>query len=250
MAPDIAVIILAAGLGKRMKSPKAKVLHEVLGKPMVLHVVEAARQVAGSVVIVVGNQADEVRRVISRSAEVLYAYQERQLGTGHAVMCALPHVPEECDPVVILCGDVPLIRASTLKDLVADHLSSRRDVTLLAVDLEQPSGYGRVLFDQGGRLSGIVEEADADETQRAVRTINSGIYCVSRGFLAEALPRLDRRNAQGEFYLTDIIRVGYGDARALGICRGWDPDEILGVNTPEDLRRVEAVLAARKADIS
>jgi bifunctional N-acetylglucosamine-1-phosphate-uridyltransferase/glucosamine-1-phosphate-acetyltransferase GlmU-like protein len=165
-------------------------------------------------------------------------------------MCALPHVPEECDPVVILCGDVPLIRASTLKDLVADHLSSRRDVTLLAVDLAQPSGYGRVLFDQGGRLSGIVEEADADETQRAVRTINSGIYCVSRGFLAETLPRLDRRNAQGEFYLTDIIRVGYGDARALGICRGWDPDEILGVNTPEDLRRVEAVLAARKADIS
>jgi UDP-N-acetylglucosamine diphosphorylase/glucosamine-1-phosphate N-acetyltransferase len=250
MTPGIAVIILAAGLGKRMKSQKAKVLHAVLGKPMVVHVVEVARQVAGSVVVVVGNQAEEVRRVISSSAEVIYAHQDRQLGTGHAVMCALPHVPEGYDQVVILCGDVPLIRASTLKILVADHLQSRRDVTLLAVDLEHPHGYGRVLLDQAGRLSRIVEEADADEAQRAVRTINSGIYCVSRRFLEEALPRLDRSNAQGELYLTDIIRLGYDDARALGICRGGDPEEILGVNTPEDLRQVEAVLTARKADIS
>jgi len=250
MNSGVAVIVLAAGLGKRMKSEKAKVLHEVLGKPMVVHVVEAARQVAGTVIVVVGNQADDVRRVVSRSADALYAHQDRQLGTGHAVMCALPHLPEGCEQVVILCGDAPLVRASTLKGLVRDHLKHGRDVTLLAVDLERPSGYGRVLLDRDGRLSGIVEEADADEDQRAVRTINSGIYCVSRRFLAEALPRLDRRNAQGEYYLTDIIRLGYGDGRVIGVCRGEDPDEILGVNTPEDLRRVESVLAARKAEVS
>ena len=247
MTHGIAVIILAAGLGKRMKSHKAKVLHEVHGKPMVVHVVEAARHVAETVVVVVGNQAEEVRRVVSRSAEVLYAHQDRQLGTGHAVTCAMPHVPEGCDQIVIVCGDTPLIRASTLKGLVRDHLKHGRDVTLLAVDLERPSGYGRVLLDRDGRLSGIVEEADADEAQRAVTTINSGIYCVSRRFLAEALPRLDRRNAQGEYYLTDIIRAGYEGRKTIGVCRGKDPEEILGVNTPEDLKRVEAVLAARTA---
>jgi bifunctional UDP-N-acetylglucosamine pyrophosphorylase/glucosamine-1-phosphate N-acetyltransferase/UDP-N-acetylglucosamine pyrophosphorylase len=246
----IAVVVLAAGLGKRMKSPKAKVLHEVLGKPMVLHVVQTAWKVAGAVVVVVGNQAEEVRRVVSGSAEAAYALQDRQLGTGHAVMCALPHIPEACDPIVILCGDVPLVRAATLQALISDHRRHQRDVTLLAVDLEHPFGYGRVLLDTDGRLCGIVEEADADEAQRSIRTINSGIYCVSRRFLTDALPRLDRRNAQGEFYLTDIIRVGYDDGMAIGICRGADPDEILGINTPEDLRRVEAVMTARKADIS
>ncbi|HSW44761.1 MAG TPA: NTP transferase domain-containing protein, partial [Phycisphaerae bacterium] len=129
MNSGVAVIVLAAGLGKRMKSQKAKVLHDVLGKPMVVHVVEAARQVAGTVVVVVGNQAEEVRRVVSRSADVLYADQDRQLGTGHAVMCALPHLPAGCEQIVILCGDTPLIRASTLKGLVRDHLEHRRDVT-------------------------------------------------------------------------------------------------------------------------
>jgi UDP-N-acetylglucosamine diphosphorylase/glucosamine-1-phosphate N-acetyltransferase len=250
MTPSVAVIILAAGLGKRMKSQKAKVLHDVLGTPMVLHVVQTARQVAEAVVVVVGNQAEEVRRVVSAASEATFAYQDRQLGTGHAVMCALPHVPEGCDPIVILCGDVPLIRASTLSGLISEHLSRRRDVTLLVVDLERPTGYGRVLLNRENGLCGIVEEADADEAQRAIRTINSGIYCVSRSFLAEALPRLDRRNAQGEFYLTDIIRLGYDRGKVLGIWRGEDADEILGVNTPDDLRRVEAVMAARKVDIS
>jgi UDP-N-acetylglucosamine diphosphorylase/glucosamine-1-phosphate N-acetyltransferase len=250
MDSRIAVIILAAGLGKRMQSSRAKVLHEVHGKAMVLHVVETAWKVAGTVVVVVGNQAEEVRRVISRSAEAVYALQERQLGTGHAVLCALPQIAEDCDPVVILCGDVPLVRPSTLTHLISDHRAHRRDVTLLGVELERPSGYGRVLLDASGRLCGIVEEADADEAQRSIRTINSGIYCVSRHFLADALPRVDRRNAQGEFYLTDIIRLAYEDAKVLGLCRGGDPDEILGVNTPEDLRRVEAVMAARTEDMS
>jgi UDP-N-acetylglucosamine diphosphorylase/glucosamine-1-phosphate N-acetyltransferase len=246
---SIAVVILAAGLGKRMKSSKAKVLHEVCGKPMVLHVVETARRVADAVVVVVGNQADEVRRVVSAAARAAFALQEQQLGTGHAVLCALPQVPAACDTVVILCGDVPLVQAATLQALIADHGRNRRDVTLLAVDLERPTGYGRVLLDAGGGLRGIVEEADAEEAQRAIRTINSGIYCVSRQFLEQALPQLDRSNAQGEFYLTDIIRLGYDRGNALGVCRGADPDEILGVNTPEDLRRVEAVMTARNENI-
>jgi bifunctional UDP-N-acetylglucosamine pyrophosphorylase/glucosamine-1-phosphate N-acetyltransferase/UDP-N-acetylglucosamine pyrophosphorylase len=244
----VTVVILAAGLGKRMRSPKAKVLHEVLGKPMVVYVVETARSVAGdAVVVVVGNQAEEVRRVVSEAAPVTFAHQEQQLGTGHAVMCALSRVPVDCEQVVVLCGDVPLVAGTTLKAMIADHVQARRDATLLAVELERPFGYGRILLDDRQQVCGIVEEADATDAQRAITTINSGIYCVNRGFLADVLPRLTRSNAQGEFYFTDIVRIGYELGCRIGICRGGDSQEILGINSPEDLTRVEAILGARRA---
>ena len=247
MDQRITVVILAAGLGKRMKSPKAKVLHEVLGRPMVAHVAETARKIAGDgVVVVVGHQAAEVHRAVARVAEALLVQQDQQLGTGHAMICALPHVRADCSQVLVLCGDVPLITASTLNDLVADHERAQRDATLLAVDVDRPFGYGRVLLDQSHQICGIVEEADATDAQRAIRTINSGIYCLNRGFLAETLPRLTRRNVQAEFYLTDIIRIGYDLGRNIGVCRGHDPQEILGINTPEDLARVEAILKERQ----
>jgi bifunctional UDP-N-acetylglucosamine pyrophosphorylase/glucosamine-1-phosphate N-acetyltransferase/UDP-N-acetylglucosamine pyrophosphorylase len=248
MDKRVAVVILAAGLGKRMKSPKAKVLHEVLGKPMVVHVVETARAIAGdAVVVVVGNQAEEVRQEVSREAQVVFAHQEQQLGTGHAVMCALPWLPDECEQVVVLCGDVPLVAKTTLKAMIADHVAAGRDATLLAVELDRPFGYGRVLLDDRHMVRGIVEEADATDAQRAVTTINSGIYCIRRRFLADVLPRLTRGNAQGEFYFTDIVRIGYEMGCAIGMRRGNDPQEILGINTPEDLVRVEEIMHARRA---
>jgi UDP-N-acetylglucosamine diphosphorylase/glucosamine-1-phosphate N-acetyltransferase len=244
------VIILAAGLGKRMKSSRAKVLHEILGKPMVDYVVQTARAVAGeAVVVVVGNQADEVRRRISQTADVIFAFQEKQLGTGHAVMCALPLVPAACEEVAVLCGDVPLISAATLERLVQNHCAARRDATVLTVELDHPYGYGRILLDAENRVCGIVEEADASAAQRAIRTVNSGIYCINRRFLEEILPVLSRDNAQGEYYLTDIIRIAYEGGKAIGALRGADPDEILGINTPEDLARVEAIMAGRHANI-
>jgi UDP-N-acetylglucosamine diphosphorylase/glucosamine-1-phosphate N-acetyltransferase len=251
MSPRIGVIILAAGLGKRMKSPKAKVLHEILGRPMVNYVVATALNLTGStVVVVVGNQAEAVRQAVSRAGEVLFAYQDRQLGTGHAVMCGLPQVPPDCTDVMVLCGDVPLISAGTLSGMVVDHLKTGREATLLAVDLANPYGYGRVLLDAEGRICGIVEEADATAEQRAVKTINSGIYCLNRRFLMEALPRLTTDNAQREFYLTDIIRVGYESGCHMGVAFSRDPDEVLGINTPADLLRVEAIMASRGDNIS
>ena len=250
MKETIAVIILAAGLGKRMRSPKAKVLHEILGRPMLAYVIDAAQAIAGgSVIVVVGNQAEAVRRAVSGAA-VRYAYQDRQLGTGHAVLCALPQLPDDCEQVVVLCGDTPLLTAPTLKSLVQDHLAAGRDATLLAVELEDPQGYGRVLLNDHQQVCGIIEEADASAGQRAIRLINTGIYCVTRQFLSDVLPNVTPDNAQGEFYLTDIIRIGYESGRDIGVSYGAAPREILGVNTPEDLARVEALMIGRAAIIS
>jgi UDP-N-acetylglucosamine diphosphorylase/glucosamine-1-phosphate N-acetyltransferase len=250
MKETIAVIILAAGLGKRMRSPKAKVLHEIQGRPMLAYVIDVAREIAGrSVIVVVGNQAEAVRRAVSGAA-VRYAYQDRQLGTGHAVLCALPQLPDDCEQVVVLCGDTPLLTAPTLKSLVQGHLAAGRDATLLAVELEDPQGYGRVLLNDHQQVCGIIEEADASAGQRAIRLINTGIYCVTRQFLSDALPNVTPDNAQGEFYLTDIIRIGYESGRDIGVSYGAAPREILGVNTPEDLARVEALMIGRAAIIS
>ncbi len=245
--PQVAVVILAAGLGTRMKSHKAKVLHEVLNRPMISYVVETAVAVVGDqVVVVVGHQADRVRSVASAEAEVRFAVQEQQLGTGHAVMCALPQLGREAEHVVILCGDVPLLTTVTVEKLIADHIDGHRDLTVLAVELSDPTGYGRILTDTGQNLRGIVEEADADARQKTIRLINSGIYCVQRGFLASALKRIDSDNAQGELYLTDIVGVGYREKRSLGIVVGDDADEIVGVNSVEDLRVAESLLRKRR----
>lgn len=251
MNPRPAVVILAAGLGKRMKSNRAKVLHTVLGKPMVVYVVEAAIPIAGkAIVVVVGNQAEEVQREVAMRADVMFALQDRQLGTGHAVQCALPHLPAECEEIMVLCGDVPLINSTTLMTLVVEHTRVRRDVTLLAVDMDRPQGYGRVLLGPGGQVMGIVEEADATDEQRAIRTINSGIYCINRRFLEEALPRLTNENAQGEYYLTDIIRIGHQSGKKVGAAWALHPNEVLGINTPQDLARVEAILKGQAVDMA
>jgi bifunctional N-acetylglucosamine-1-phosphate-uridyltransferase/glucosamine-1-phosphate-acetyltransferase GlmU-like protein len=143
-----------------------------------------------------------------------------------------------------------LIRSATLKALLDVHVRSGRDVTLLAVDLDQPHGYGRVLIDPEGNVMGIVEEADASDKQRAIRTINSGIYCINRRFLEETLPLLTNDNAQGEFYLTDIIRIGAESGRSIGVTWASDSNEILGINTPQDLDRVEAILRGRTTDMA
>ena len=247
MDGDVGIIILAAGLGTRMRSDKAKVLHEVCGKPMIEHVVQTAAHVAGSnIVVVVGHQADRVKAVIDHIASVGYALQKEQLGTGHAVQCALPHLATTVTDVVILCGDVPLIRSETIDHLVASHIDAKRDVSLLGVKVEDPTGYGRVILDSQGNLSAIVEEADADESQKKIKLINTGIYAVKREFLETALPKLSTDNAQGEVYLTDIIGIGYEQGESIGICIGDDSNEIVGVNSRDDLQLAEKLMINRQ----
>ena len=243
MKDNVAVIILAAGQGTRMKSTKAKVLHEIAGRPMILYVVEAARKIAGdNVIVVIGHQAQTVRDIISESTQVHFAYQEEQRGTGHAVQCAVPGLPDACDEVVILCGDVPLIRVETIAGLVEDHIIAARDVSLLAVELDNPHGYGRVLVDDKRQVIGIIEESDATATQKQIRLINAGIYCIHKTFLLQVLPRLRTNNAQNELYLTDIMQIGHSERKKIGVVIGSDPSEVIGVNTIQELQRVESIL--------
>lgn len=242
----IAVIILAAGLGTRMKSNKAKVLHEILGRPMVLYVIETAKKVSGdNVILVIGNQAEEVHQVVPKEAQLSFAYQVQQLGTGHAVLCALPYISAHCENVVILCGDVPLITADTIFQLIEDHVKEKRDITVLAVNIDNPHGYGRILIDTNHQVTGIVEEADATETQKKIKTINTGIYCVKKNCLADSLQKINTNNRQGELYLTDIIEVGYRENKVVGVFIGGNEKEFYGVNNHQDLMKVQQLMRER-----
>lgn len=251
MRKNIAVVILAAGLGTRMKSDKAKVLHEVAERPMILYVVEAARKAAGDdVIVVIGHQAQKVREIISETAQIYFAYQEQQLGTAHAVMCAMPLIPDHCDEVVILYGDVPLILPETISGLVEDHLACYRDVSLLAVELKNPYGYGRVLLDDNYGVSGIIEEKDATYEQRKIGLINTGIYCINKAFLQDALPKIQSNNVQKELYLTDIMAIGYKENKKTGVMVAADYHQILGINSCQDLEAVDKIMKKRMRNIS
>lgn len=242
----VAAIILAAGLGTRMKSQKPKVLHEILGKAMVLYVLETAQQ-AGlkPLIVVVGAYSEKVCDTVTTRFDTRFAYQKKQLGTGHAVMTAIPHIPETVCQVMIMCGDVPLLRAVTLTGMLDDHIHSGRDLSVLGVDLENPTGYGRLVFDNNRNLVKIVEEADATMLEKQIQTINSGTYCVKKEFLIEAIEQIRPDNIQGELYLTDIIEIGYQGRRQMGVFIGPDPVEIKGVNTRSDLEAIERLLRER-----
>jgi len=240
---EIAIVILAAGLGTRMKSDKAKVLHEILGRPMISYVVDTAQTVAGNnLVLVIGHQADIVKKTIENQADVQYVYQEQQLGTGHAVMCAMPALPDSTQHVVVLCGDVPLLDGATLQRFVDDHRSHHRTLSVLAVHLDDPTGYGRIVQDSHGNVTGIVEEADATANQKYLRLVNTGIYCVDRDFLESALQQIRSDNAQGEYYLTDIVGLAYQGNFPIGVTIGDNPDEFVGINSREHLEAVERMM--------
>ncbi len=246
---NIAVIILAAGMGKRMKSDKAKVLHEILGKPMIMYVLETAVNAVGNdVVVVIGNQAEKVQNIVTENCmeqfETVpcFALQEEQLGTGHAVMCALPHIPSHTEDVIVLCGDVPLITLKTIRQFADDHIKEKRDISVIAVELDDPKGYGRVLLDENMHLTGIVEEADATEDQKRIKTINTGVYCIKKKILPDLLQKVKSDNAQGEVYLTDIVKIGNKEGKKIGVLIAENHDEFIGVNTVQDLMKTENIM--------
>jgi bifunctional UDP-N-acetylglucosamine pyrophosphorylase/glucosamine-1-phosphate N-acetyltransferase len=243
---QVAAIVLAAGKGTRMKSDTVKVLHQLGERPLVAWPVAAARRVgAGRVVLVVGHQADQVRERFAGDSGVLFAEQAEQLGTGHAVACAREALAGFSGTVLILCGDVPLIRAETLQAMLATHRERQAAVTVLTTHLADPHGYGRIVKREGGRIVRIVEEKDASLEERELTEINSGIYCVEAAFLFAAVSRLKNDNAQGEYYLTDIVTQATDEHRLCLAFATHDPEEVQGVNDRVQLARAGAVLRRR-----
>jgi bifunctional UDP-N-acetylglucosamine pyrophosphorylase/glucosamine-1-phosphate N-acetyltransferase len=243
---DISALVLAAGKGTRMKSGLVKVMHPLVGRPMVHWPVEAAREAGASrVVLVVGHQAETVREYFNGSGEVAFAIQKEQLGTGHAVASAAPILKGAGSVVLILCGDVPLIRPETLKGLLAHHEARKSVVTVLTTHLDNPHGYGRVIKREGGRVLRIVEETDATDEEKDITEVNSGIYCVDSDFLFDAVLTLKNDNAQGEYYLTDIIKSAANRGELCVSFSADDAEEIMGVNDRVQLAVAAAVLRKR-----
>jgi bifunctional UDP-N-acetylglucosamine pyrophosphorylase / glucosamine-1-phosphate N-acetyltransferase len=235
-----ASLILAAGKGTRMKSDLAKVLHTVDGRALVEYVVDTAEGLGLTPnVVVVGHQADRVREVL-RGRPVVFADQPEQRGTGDAVSRARRALGAFEGTLAVLCGDVPFLRASTLRELFRRHEDGGFDATILTAVLDDATGYGRILRGPDGDVTAIVEHKDASEEQRAVREINSSIYCFRYPLVQDALREVRDENSQGEFYLTDTISVLRAWGRRVGAWAAPDPREVSGINTPrqlEDLAR-------------
>jgi len=243
---SIAAIILAAGKGTRMKSDLVKVMHPLAGAPLIEYPVTAAQQAdASRMVVVIGHQADAVRAFLADRNEIAFALQEEQHGTGHAVACAAPYLRDFHGQVLILCGDVPLIEAATLRNMITRHEQQRATVTVLTALLENPHGYGRIIKNGAGAVTAIVEEKDATAEQRSIREINSGIYCVESDFLFDAVARLGSDNAQGEYYLTDIIRMAVERGLNCAAHPIPDPLEVMGINDRVQLAQAETALRKR-----
>ena len=243
MTNPLHVVILAAGEGKRMKSATPKVLHAVAAKPMLGHVIEAARQLSPAAIHVVhGHGGEQVRSAFAADADLSWAEQAQQLGTGHAVQQAMPAIPDDAR-VLVLYGDVPLIRAESLQVLLQDN----SDLAVLAAELSNPSGYGRLVLDGEGRVAAIVEQKDASETERAIRLINTGIVLAHSARLRAWLAQLRNGNAQGEYYLTDIFAMAAQSGHAASVVRVDDVMEIEGANDPWQLATLERAFQRRAA---
>jgi len=228
-------LILAAGLGTRMKSSRAKVLHEVLFKPMILHVLDTVKILnLDHTYVVLGHQREKVAKLIS-PYQVDCIIQEEQLGTGHAVLCAENELSKDRGTVLILSGDVPLIKADSLRAMLDDHVRSKSVLTLMTTTLDNPANYGRIIRDNNNNLLEIVEEKDASEAQKTIREINAGIYCADIPFLFETLKKVGRDNKQGEVYLTDIVKIAISMALSVNIYTGTGGEEVLGINSRHEL---------------
>lgn len=233
----LSALILAAGKGTRMKSTMAKVLHEVHFRPMIHHVIDAVSSLDfGTIIVVTGHQAEQVEAACA-GYNVIFARQQEQLGTGHAVLAAEAELARSGGVVMILCGDTPLIGADTLRQMLHQHLQRRSVLSLMTTIVDDPTHYGRIIEDAQGQVVAIVEEKDATPEQRKIKKINAGIYCVDVSFLLHTLKGVGSNNKQGEVYLTDIVAkahsAGYDTTSFLCLCA----DETLGVNSRMELAR-------------
>lgn len=241
---DVMAIIMAAGKGTRMKSKSSKLVQKIYGKEMVKRAVENAKK-AGieDIITVVGYQKEQVMNVLGD--KVKYAVQEEMLGTGHAVMQAAKYLEGKKGRVLVLNGDVPILRPETINRLLDKSIDNKEAATLLTAIYDDPFGYGRIIRDEGGNIEGIVEEKDATDEQKEISEINAGIYCFDIEALLEALKEIKPNNSQGEYYLTDVIEIIGSKGLKTGAVIVEDNTEILGVNDRMQLQMVTKILQHR-----
>ncbi|MGI9405625.1 MAG: bifunctional UDP-N-acetylglucosamine diphosphorylase/glucosamine-1-phosphate N-acetyltransferase GlmU [Hyphomicrobiaceae bacterium] len=243
---DLLVVILAAGQGTRMRSAKPKVLHEIAGRSILGHVMAAAERAdAGKTVVVTSPGQDDVRAaVLKHGANACVSVQEEQLGTAHAVLSARAELENHTGPVIVLNGDVPLVNPATLRNAL-NILANGDDMVVVGFDTPEPSGYGRLIQDEAGKLVEIVEEVDADPQQKSVTLCNSGIIGFAPGKALSVLEKIGNDNAQCEYYLTDAVAVVRGIGGTAGVVAA-DMNDTLGINSRVQLAEVEAIYQARR----
>lgn len=244
MEQEVIALVLAAGKGTRMKSDKSKLVHKIYGKELVKRVVETAKKSGvNDVIAVVGYKKEQVQQVLGDS--VKYAYQDEMLGTGHAVLQAEEYLKDKHGKVVVLNGDVPILRPETVKKFIEKSINNKEYATILTAIYNNPMGYGRVVRDIGGNVKAIVEEKDATEDERNIQEINAGIYCFDIQELLKALKELKPNNVQNEYYITDIIKIMNDKGLKTGAVIVEDNTEILGVNDKIQLELLTKVLKLR-----
>ena len=245
--PKLSAVILAAGKGTRMNSDLPKVMHHIAGRPIVEWVVDACRAAgAERIIVVVGHSGELVRDALGDHPDVEFVEQKEQLGTGHAVDMARPVLerhPEE--NVFVLCGDGPLIQSSTLATLLDTHTQTQAGGTLATAVIPDPSGYGRIVRNSTGEFERIVEQKDASPEELELGEVNPSYYCFNAASLLNALSRVSNDNASGEYYITDVFKIMLDSGEPVGVVAAVPPEDILSINTPEDLKMVERVLVDR-----
>ncbi|WP_432667515.1 bifunctional UDP-N-acetylglucosamine diphosphorylase/glucosamine-1-phosphate N-acetyltransferase GlmU [Wukongibacter baidiensis] len=237
-------IVLAAGAGTRMKSKLPKVLHKVAGVSMIEHVLDIVEHVnCNKKVVVIGHGADEVKKAIEHR-DAKFVLQSERLGTGHAVMQAEEEIPEEGN-VIVLYGDTPLIREESLEKFISFHQDNDFTASVLTTDMDDPTGYGRIIRDDKDQVIAIVEEKDASKEQKNIKEINSGIYCFKAMDLKKSLSKLDNKNSQGEYYITDVIEILNNENKRVSAFKLEDHTEIMGVNSRRQLADAERIMRER-----
>lgn len=245
---NLATVVMAAGKGTRMKSDLPKVLHPLNGRPMVNYVIDAAKAVGSDkTVLIVGHKKELVIETIQDDG-VEFAVQSPQLGTGHAVMQAAPNLKDFDGNVLVLSGDVPLLQAGTLRRLIDIHQEEGALATLLTTNMDDPTGYGRIVRDENNFVRQIVEEKDADDDIRKIQEINVGIYIFTAKELFATLPQVTNNNRQGEYYLPDVVKIYVDRNEKVAAVLTEDVEETHGINTVDQLKNAEEILMTRIAE--
>jgi bifunctional UDP-N-acetylglucosamine pyrophosphorylase/glucosamine-1-phosphate N-acetyltransferase len=237
------VLILAAGQGTRMKSKIPKVLHEVMGQPMLTHVVDVSKALeAKETIVIIGHGSDLIKEKMGN--ELKYAYQTEQLGTGHAVMMAKEFIERDSN-ILILYGDTPLIKENTLKDFIDFHVKNENALSVLSMIANNPYGYGRLVRDNTGKLLSIVEQKDASEDEKVIKEVNTGIYIINSNHLLANLDNLKNNNSQKEYYLTDMLAIFNENGLKIDAFKSLDEEEFMGVNDRIGLSKANEILRKR-----